>query len=160
MVDQGKVNANGFTCCGVTVAANNGPQKQAPPVCSTGSPNNHLSMGDSASVSTVNPFTSGGGGVWGANSQSFPATTNNYTYSGTGVGLDVGASVQSVWAWGSGSWSGPFHSINVSVGPFAGSVFWTPGKGGWFGASFGLGVGLPIPQAAYEVTNYTCRSGS
>ncbi|MGH7745673.1 MAG: hypothetical protein ACREQ5_12925, partial [Candidatus Dormibacteria bacterium] len=74
-------------------------------------------------------------------------------------GLDVGASVQSVWAWGSGSWTGPFHSINVSAGPFAGSIFWTPGKGGWFGFSFGLGIGLPIPQAAYEVTNYTCKSG-
>jgi len=136
------------------------PQTPTQTACSTGSPNNHLSMGDSASVSTVNPFTSGNGGVWGANRQSFPATTNNYTYSGKGVGLDVGASVQSVWAWGSGSWSGPFHSINVSAGPFAGSIFWTPGKGGWTGFSFGLGVGLPIPQAAYEVTNYTCRSGS
>jgi len=136
------------------------PQTPTQPVCSTGSPNNHVSMGDSASVSTVNPFTSGNGGVWGRNWQSFPANTNTYDYSGKGVGLDVGASVQSVWAWGSGSWSGPFHSVNVSVGPFAGSIFRTPGKGGWTGFSFGLGVGLPIPQAAYEVTNYTCRSGS
>ncbi len=140
------------------------PQSQAPAVCPTGSPNNHLSMGDSASVSTVNPFTSGNGGIWGGNRQSLGSptngyTSNNYTYSGEGFGLDIGASVQSVWAWGSGSWTGPFHSINVSFGPFSGSVFWTPGRGGWTGFSFGLGISPPIPQAAYEVTNYTCKSG-
>jgi hypothetical protein len=124
----------------------------------------HPSMGVSASASTVNPFTSGNGGIWGGNQQSFGSltngyTSNNYTYSGKGFGLDVGASVQSVWAWGSGSWTGPFHSVNVSLGPFSGSIFWTPGKGGWTGFSFGLGVSPPIPQAAYEVTNYTCKSG-
>ena len=144
--------------CGVVplrpCPANNGTPQKTPCAVPSG---NHLSMGASVQVATVNPFTSGGGGVWGANQQSFGATTYNYTYSGTGAGLDVGASIQSAWAWGSGSWGGPFKSISFSAGPFSGSIFWTPGKGGWTGASFGLGVGSP--GAAYEVTNYTCKSG-
>jgi hypothetical protein len=151
-------------------AANNGPtclagagplavgQSRCADPCAVPS-GNHLSMGVSGNVATVNPFTSEGGFVWGRNQQSFGATTNNYTYSGSGAGLDVGASVQSVWAWGRGSWTGPFKSISLSAGPFSGSIFWTSGKGGWTGASFGLGAGLPIPQGAYEVTNYTCKSG-
>jgi RHS repeat-associated protein len=127
-----------------------------PPACSTGSPNKHLSMGDQIVASTVNPFTSRGGGVFGFwNKQSFPATTNDYTFTGNGVGLDAGVSIQSVWAWGNGPWSGQFDSVNGSFGPFAGSIFWTPGEGGWVGSSFGLGLGLP--GIAYEETNYTCR---
>ena len=126
--------------------------------CAPSTPNNQLSEGVAVSGSTVNPFTSGGGRVWGLNEQSFGSATNSYKYSGKGQGLDVGVAVQSVWAWGSGSWIGPFHSLNLSVGFLNGSVFWTPGSGGWTGASFGLGFGLPAPQGAYEVTNYTCRS--
>jgi RHS repeat-associated protein len=133
-------------------AANNGQPK---PCTAEGSA--HPSMGVSLSAATVNPFTSGGGGVWGANQQSFGVTTNDYTYSGTGAGLDVGVSVQSVWAWGSGGWGGPFNSVNFSAGVFGGSIFWTPGKGGWTGLSFGLSAGLP--GAAYETTNYKCISG-
>ena len=122
---------------------------------------NHLSTGVSVSGSTVNPLTSGGGGVWGRNWQSIPGGTsalNTYNFSGNGLGLDVGGSIQSVWAWGNGSWTGAFHSVNFSVGPFSGSVFWTPGKGGYTGFSFGLGLGLPIPQGAYEKKNYTCKA--
>ena len=137
-------------------ANNSTPQTPQKTPCAAPS-GKHLSMGVAVQVATVNPFTSGGGGVWGGNQQSFGATTYNYTYSGTGAGLDVGASVQSVWAYGSGSWTGPFHSISISAGPFSGSIFWTSGKGGWTGASFGLAAGSP--GAAYEVTNYTCRSG-
>ena len=87
--------------------------------------------------------------------QSFPAATSDYTYSGEGLGLDVGVSIQSAWAWGSGDWSGQFRSVNWSWGVFSGSVFWTPGKGGWIGLSYGLGLGLP--GIAYEETNYTVR---
>ncbi len=146
----------------VTTSAAKKPQTPGQQAC--GPAPGRPSMGDSVSVSTVNPFTSGNGGIWGGNRQSFGSftngyTSNNYTYSGKGLGLDIGASVQSVWAWGSGSWAGPFRSINVSLGLFSGSIFWTPGKGGWTGFSFGLGVSPPIPQAAYEVTTYTCKSG-
>jgi hypothetical protein len=146
----------GFAASALGIAPNNGPQTTQSQ-CAPSTSNNQLSEGVAVSGSTVNPFTSGGGGVWGLNNQSFGSTTSSYRYGGNGAGLDVGASVQSVWAWGSGSWTGPFHSINFSAGPLAGSVFWTPGRGGWMGASFGLGAGPPIPQVAYEVTNYTCR---
>ena len=128
----------------------NGPQ-------SLGQAENQLSMGVSISGSAIpfTNFTSGGNGTWGYNQQSFGATTNNYTYSGPGLGLNLGASVQSNWAYGSGSWEGPFHSINISAGPLAGSIYWTPGSGGWVGVSFGVGVGLP--GGSYEETNYTKR---
>ncbi len=115
-----------------------------------------LSSGFSESASSINPFTSGRGGVVGANQQTFGATTNNYTYGGYGAGLDVGVSIQGTMAWGVGSWSGSFRSVNAALGPWAGSVFWTPGKGGWTGFSFGLGLGLP--GLAFEETNYTYRS--
>ena len=149
---------NGTNCTPLTKGCSNVPtaQQLAQAQCAVPS-GNHLSMGTSLNVATVNPFTSGGGFVVGANRQSFGPTTYNYTYSGGGAGLDVGASIQSVWAWGSGSWTGPFNSISVSASWFSGSIFWTSGKGGWVGGSFGLGVGSP--GAAYEVTNYTCRSG-
>jgi hypothetical protein len=116
-------------------------------------------MGVTASASDINPFTSRGGGVAGVNQQSFfgDNSTEHYNYSGSGAGLDVGASIQANFAHGSGSWTGEFRSVNFSVGVFAGSIFWTPGKGGWVGGSWGLGLGLP--GIAYEKTNYTCRSG-
>jgi len=129
---------------------------QQPCAPSSGKP----SMGVARQVATVNPFTSGGGGVSGVNRQSSgPAnnmTTDTYSYSGKGVGLDVGVSLQSVWAWGSGSWTGSFRSVSFSASFFAGSIFWTPGKGGWTGFSFGGGLGFP--GLAYEETNYTCKS--
>ena len=101
---------------------------------------------------TINPFTSGGGGIWGLNYQ------NNelYTYSGSGIGLDIGGGIESVWAWGSGPWTDEFRSVNLGILWFTGSVFWTPGEGGWFGFSFGLSPKSPIPTVAYEVTNYKC----
>jgi len=113
-----------------------------------------FSSGVSYNVSTINPFTSGGGGVWGLNIQNFYDGNDNvsYLYSGSGVGLDIGAAMESVWAWGSGSWEGPIESVNFSFLWFAGSIFWTPGEGGWAGFTFGLGVGLP--GLATEETNY------
>jgi RHS repeat-associated protein len=112
-----------------------------------------LSSGVSLSLSTINPVSSGGGGVWGYNYQSVPgARCSQYLYSGSGVGLDVGASIQSVWAWGEGEWAGEFRSVNVNFLVLSGSVFWSPGSGGWTGFTFGLGAGLP--GLAYQETNY------
>jgi RHS repeat-associated protein len=107
----------------------------------------------------LNPITSGGGfGVGGLNWQSVPGSSSTFTgydYLGTGDGVDVGGSIQSVWAWGSGSWTGTFKSFNVSGGLFTLSVFWTPGAGGYVGGSGGLGIGLP--GFSYQETIYTCR---
>ncbi len=132
------------------------PSKQPKP-CFSVSNKNQFSFGTTFSVGSVNPFTSGSGKVKGYNPQTFGGATNAYTYTGSGAGLDVGVSVQAVGAWGSGDWGGPFRSVNFSIGPFAGSIFWSPGKGGWTGASWGLGAGSP--GLAYEETNYTCREG-
>ena len=119
---------------------------------SCGCPNNHLSTGVALAASTVNPFTSGGGGVWGLNSQSDGGTTTQYAFDGRGTGLDVGVSGQSVWAWGNGPWSGEFDSISLGRGPINGSIFWTPGPCGWIGFTFGVGVGLP--SFSQQTTNY------
>jgi RHS repeat-associated protein len=124
------------------------------PLPSSCAPGSRLSTGISLSAATVNPFTSQSGGVWGMNRQGSAAGTSWYTYNGTGLGLDVGVSAQSVWASGSGPWTGTFRSINGSAGLFTGSIYWTPGEGGWIGASFGPAIGLP--GLAYEQTNYTC----
>jgi hypothetical protein len=136
--------------------ANNGTPQTPKNPCPIGS-GKQFSGGISVSGATVNPLTSGGGSVGGGNFQTFDNETNNYTYtySGSGLGMDVGASVQAVGAWGSGGWGGPFNSINISIGVYSGSIFWSPGKGGWIGASFGYGLGLP--GVAYEKTNYRCR---
>jgi hypothetical protein len=108
-----------------------------------------FSSGAAGHAETINPFTSRGGGIWGYNYQ------NNelYSYSGRGTGLDVGVGVESVWAWGSGPWTGEFRSVNLGFLWFTGSIFWTPGEGGWVGFTFGLSVGIPI-TAAYEETYY------
>ena len=69
--------------------------------------------------------------------------TKSYVYNGSGIGLEVGIGAQSVWAWGSGDWTGPFDSTTVTFGPLTGSLFWTPGSGGWTGFTFGVGLGPP-----------------
>jgi RHS repeat-associated protein len=97
---------------------------------------------------TINPWTSGGGEIWGYNYQN----NEHYTYSGHGIGLDIGVGIESVWAWGSGPWTGEVQSVNLSYLWFQVSIFWSSGKGGWFGFTFGLTAGLP--GIAYEVTNY------
>jgi RHS repeat-associated protein len=117
-----------------------------------GCPDRHISMGTALNGAFVVP-TSGGGGIRGLNFQSFGPNTNAYTYGGGGLGWDVGASIQSVWALGSGPWTGQFRSISVSASVFSGSLFWTPGKCGWTGFSFGPGLGTP--GGALEVTNYS-----
>jgi RHS repeat-associated protein len=136
------------------------PAQQPPPTqCSSTQPvggGNHLSTGVAVHVATVNPVSSGHGSVSGYNWQDVPgAESRHYSYTGNGVGLDVGASVQSVWAYGSGAWTGDFHSVSVSLSRFSASYFWSPGGGGWKGITFGLGVGLPVPQGAYEETTYS-----
>jgi hypothetical protein len=124
----------------------------------TASRSRSLSMGVLFSVSTI-PFTSGGGNVQGWNYQYVPGIDQEwYKFSGSGQGLNVGASLQSSWAWGSGPWTGPFNSVNVSAAVITGSVYWTPGPGGWIGFSFGLSGGLPV-GLSYETTNYSYWGG-
>ena len=105
------------------------------------------------------PPDAGGGAVAGINQQSFDnGTSYTYSYSGAGLGVDVGASVQGNVAWGSGEWGGPFTQVSISIGTFTGSIFWSSGKGGWMGTSWGIGGGAPAGLAV-EKSNYTCQSG-
>ncbi|WKD50598.1 hypothetical protein [Microbulbifer spongiae] len=115
------------------------------------------------SSSTINPFTSGYGNVTGHyNDQAFfdenGVIKKQYTYEGNGVGLDVGLSVELVLGFGEGAWEGAFNSFNLSAGAFSGSVYWSPGGGGWWGVSFGPSLGLP--GIAFEETVYTPLTSS
>ncbi len=107
--------------------------------------------------STVNPVTSDGGFVVGQNQITFFSSgeTRDYVY-GTfdrgGIGFDIGVAMESVAAWGGGDWSGDFDSVNVNIGPFSASYFWSPGGDGWRGVTFGIGVGAS--GIGYEGTTY------
>jgi len=125
------------------------PSSSTPAPASSGK---QLSTGVQFNMSTV----VGSGTSSGVSYQSVPgSTTSSYKYSGPGVGFDPGLSLQSVWAWGSGTWTGTFQSVNFAASFFAGSVFWTPGQGGWAGFTFGLAAGPP--GASFTETNYTCN---
>jgi RHS repeat-associated protein len=143
------------------------PQETEVPcdVASTPPGEKSLSSGILVTASTINPFTSRGGATYGANAQSVPFMTKqeemfgpnllpSYTTKSEGVGLNIGVSGQSVWAYGSGTWTGTSKSVNVSFMIFNASYFWTPGEGGWNGISFGFGLGLP--GVSYETVQTTC----
>ena len=118
--------------------------------------------GVSVSGSWINPILGdkGGGEVVGLNRMFFTNESKWYDYGfdscaldSSGAGLDVGVAAEGVYAWGSGKWSGIFNSINPSLGPIAGSIFWSPDFS-WIGVTIGLNLS-PIPAgAAYENTNY------
>ena len=114
------------------------------------------------SVSTINPFTSGGGGTYGLNLE--------YTSSGgwglysfgtpndvSSQGFQPGFSVTVNGATGTGDWSGLFDSTNGSYGPVTGGFFQStpssdpnPGYFGWEG-----GVSVGPPGFGSTTTNYT-----
>jgi hypothetical protein len=114
--------------------------------------------------STINPFTSGGGGSYGLN---FEWTAGGglsiYTY-GTphttpSQGFLFGPSVTLNGAVGKGAWSGLFDSAAGSFGPVTGGAFWSPPGGddpGYFGLNAGLGKGPP--GVGTTTTNYTKRA--
>ena len=106
-------------------------------------------IGISLSASSINPFTSGNGDVFGVNPMFGGDISDLYTYSGKGYGLDLGLSSELVLAFGSGYWEGDFASINGSWGPLSGSYFC---GGDWEGITFGLCFGAP--GIALEKTNY------
>jgi RHS repeat-associated protein len=114
--------------------------------------------------STINPFTSGGGGSYGVNIE---WTAGDglaiYTY-GTpqktpSKGFLVGPSITANAAVGKGGWSGPFDSAAGSFSVVSGGAFWsTPGADdpGYFGLN--LGVGKGPPGLGVTTTTYTKRA--
>ena len=115
--------------------------------------NGNISEGVTVGASTINPFTSDNGDVLGFNIQEFSdGTIGYYEVTGDGAGVDVGAFLEYNLSYGSGGWHGDFESINFGYGVLSGSVFWSPGDGGWIGVSLGGGAGLPA--LSYQETYY------
>ena len=119
-----------------------------------------MAQGVSADVSTINPWTSGGGGSYGFNLQYLPGrglalygfSTPNNTSS---VGFDVGGSITVNGAVGSGPWRGDFMTamgsyLAATFGGF-GSPSEQPGIG-WHGLQGGVTFGAPAGVGATTTT--------
>lgn len=108
-------------------------------------------MGFSLEFSTINPFSSGGGGSYGINWEYTSSTGSHlYTFSTPNnvrsAGFLPGVSLTGNIATGNGDWSGPFESGAGSYGPITGGFFHTPANQpgpGYFGLSFGGTFGPP-----------------
>jgi hypothetical protein len=113
-------------------------------------------------VSTINPFTSGGGGGYGVNFEyTSDAGWHVYSY-GTpnnqcSSGFELGASATFNYAFGNGEWTGPFEQVDTNIGLISFGQFDSPGgtfQNGYYGGQFGLGVGAPY-GVGQTVTNYS-----
>jgi RHS repeat-associated protein len=107
--------------------------------------------GISLEFSTINPFTSGGGGSYGINLEYTSISgLHLYTYATpndvNSLGFLIGPSIQVNAATGTGDWTGPFESGAGSYGLVTGGFFHSPDDQpdpGYFGLSLGLGKGPP-----------------
>jgi RHS repeat-associated protein len=141
-----------------------GPRDRSAPAedCSS------VSYGLSVDLSTINPFTSGGGGSYGLNLQYVPGEgLNVYSYA-TGAnagsaGFDLGVSVTGNIGLGSGAWTGDFENVAGSFGAATFGGYYTPGDQfpgpndpgvGWYGLQGGLSAGAPaglgVTRTTYE----------
>jgi RHS repeat-associated protein len=116
--------------------------------------NGKASVGISADISTINPFTSGGGVVYGVNLQYLPEEgLRLYTY-GThpdqsSAGFEVGGAFLVNAAFGEGAWAGDFDTYSAAA--FLGQVgyFESPptqvcgDNPGWQGLQGGYAPGYP-----------------
>jgi RHS repeat-associated protein len=116
--------------------------------------------GISGEISTINPFTSRSGGVYGLNLEytSFEGlhlyyySTPNDTKS---EGFDIGVSFTFNVAKGCGSWEGPIDTFSGTYGYFTGGFFHTPLEEeelGYFGFQGGVSAGTP--GGGYSRTKY------
>ena len=124
-----------------------------------------VAQGVSGDVSTINPFTSGGGGAYGLNLQYVPGeglalygfVTPNDVAS---VGFDVGASLTINGGIGSGPWSGDFITAMGTLGPATFGGFGSPSDQatansiGWHGVQGGISGGIPFALGA-TTTRYS-----
>jgi len=120
--------------------------------------------GISIELSTINPFTSGGGGAYGINLEyTSSGGLGLYTY-GTpndlaSSGWAPGVSAQVNGAWGTGEWTGLFEGGGGGIGVISGSYFnspdWIPDDGYYLGASMGVGVSPTPLTLGFTTTNYT-----
>ncbi len=121
--------------------------------------NEMTAFGFALTFSSVNPFTSGGGGVYGLNLEfTKDAGWHLYKFNTpnecSSAGFNPGASLTMNVAVGSGPWTGPFIQTDASAAIFAAGFFQTPSAGyfGWQGGiSAPTPVGLSQAQANYTV---------
>jgi RHS repeat-associated protein len=122
-----------------------------------------IAQGVSGDISTINPFTSGGGGSYGLNLQYVPGeglalygfvTPNDIA----SVGFDVGGSLTINGAIGSGPWTGDFITAMGTVGSATFGGFGSPsdqltgGDIGWHGIQGGVTGGIPFGLGATTTT--------
>lgn len=131
---------------------------------STAKPRSGFALGVSFEFSSINPFTSGGGGAYGFNIE--------YTWSGgfglykyytpnrmPSYGFAPGFSVTGNAALGTGSWTGPFVTSAASLGALTAGAFQSiPSDPGYTGFQAGLGFGPP--GGGITVTNYDSMAGA
>ena len=115
-------------------------------------------LGISLDISTINPFTSGGGGVYGLNLEyTSDAGWNLYTFNTPNdqpsSGFAPGVSLTVNGALGNGSWEGPFNAVNGSYGAVTAGQF-NSTDNGYYGLQGGLDLGAPYGVGT-TVTNYT-----
>lgn len=96
----------------------------------------------------VNPFTSGGGGVYGINLE-YTSSDGLHLYDFytpnkcNSTGFNPGVSLTANAATGSGPWSGPFDQTDGSGSVVAAGFFQTPDTG-YFGGQLGVSAGTPF----------------
>ncbi len=118
-------------------------------------------VGISFEASTINPFTSGGGGSYGINfeytsSSGFAAYKYGTPNNVASVGFLPGVSATVNIATGNGDWTGLFNSGNGSFGVVTGGYFQSPPDQpdpGYFGVQ--AGVALGPPGLGFTTTNYS-----
>jgi len=134
-----------------------------------------LGFGFSAEFSNVNPWASGGGGIWGLNIQLLvggpdaglglylytPDITPGGETASQGVNIGVGAGFNVTW--GTGGWTGIFENTGVAYGEGVSvglNSFASPGGTGWQGVGVGGSLG-PLPGSAYSTnTDYKALGSS
>ncbi len=123
-------------------------------------PEGTFAGGISLDVSTINPFTSSGGGTYGINIEYTSSGGLHVYYYNTpnnqgSEGLDIGWALTVNIATGDGNWTGDFDSYNGAYGPVTGGFFHTPLENndvGYFGVQAGYTQGTP--GIGYTRTNY------
>jgi hypothetical protein len=122
-----------------------------------------FAFGFSFEFSSINPFTSGGGGAYGINLEytscnGWGVYTYNTPNSMPSYGFIPGVSVTANAATGTGAWTGPFVTSQAAAGPLTAGAFQSiPSNPGYTG--FQAGGSLGPPGAGITVTNYTQRMG-
>jgi RHS repeat-associated protein len=118
----------------------------------------YITFGASVEISTVNTFTSGGGGVYGLNTQYTYATGfvpyGYYTPSGSAIGSNAGLSATVNLGLGSGAFTGLFSNAVLSGSIFTGGSYWSaPDDNGDYYMGLVGGFAFGQPGGSYYQSN-------